>query len=114
MVILLVEDEPIIALHLQQVLAQGGHQVLHATEISDALMLTHHHHPQMALLNFKQADSGNGVQLARALRSMSAIKILFLTGSRSQDLQNGHVSDLNFGVIHKPFTLCQFKEAVRL
>ncbi|HFA50329.1 MAG TPA: response regulator [Bacteroidetes bacterium] len=109
--ILLLEDEPIIADDLKKILESKGYRVFHADGAAKALSLCARHLPGFAILNFHQKDSGDGMSLARLLRTRYLVKILFITGARDQDLSGSPSYYAGHEVLHKPYTQQQLRKA---
>lgn len=112
-IILLVEDEPVIALDVKHRLEREGHRVLCADQLDDALWLCMHHQPGLALVNFRMKGSTDGMAFARLLQARFQLPVGFLTGARSQDLSGSPDFDNRFKVLHKPFTRHQLEVFLR-
>lgn len=107
--ILLVEDEPVVALDLCLMLQHQGHEVWIASHPAEALSLCSMHLPEATILNVCYPEKMDGIALAHALRAICPLTVLFVTGARQEDL----LSALNFQsdceTLLKPFTPAQFK-----
>ncbi len=110
--ILIVEDEPIIADHVQHLLEQDGHEVWTAAQAAEAANLCAKHLPDLALLNFHQKDSADGMALACWLHSEYLMKVLFITGARPKDMAGSMDYYAAHKVLHKPFTRRQLRTAL--
>ena len=108
-IILLMEDEPIIALHLKCFLESKGYCVFHTTESSEALKVINNHIPNFAILNVKLNSTRNTMLLSRLMRTHFLMKVLFITGVRQKDIF--HLKDFYFGhtILYKPFSQLQLK-----
>jgi len=106
--ILLLEDEPVIALDLRMELEEQGFQVHVAEDVPTALQLFEKHRPSFALLNFV-LKTMDGMALARLLQSRSPVKILFITGARPKDLMASAQFNPAHGVLYKPFSIHQLR-----
>src|SRR5690242_2963160 len=101
MVILVVEDETLIALVLEIALRFAGHDVLGpAATPEEALRLAGRERPELALVDIILRDRGDGVALARALRDRYGTPSLFLSGQVPQAHAN---RDAAWGLIRKPY-----------
>jgi CheY-like chemotaxis protein len=101
MLILIVEDEPIIAMSLALELEASGHTVLGPTSTSlEAIDLVRHNRPALALLDITIEGEGDGIDLARGLQLLG-IPSVFLTAEQAQARAN---SDAALGLIAKPYT----------
>ncbi len=100
--LLLVEDEPFIALDLQLLSASAGHEVVGiADSLATALQLAASQAPDAALVDINLRDGFSGVQVSRALTGQSGVRVGFVTGNAEQLPRDfaGAVA-----VLEKPFT----------
>jgi two-component system, response regulator PdtaR len=98
--ILIVEDEPIIALSTQADLEAAGHTVVGLAVTSDeAINLAASCHPDLVLMDIRLAE-GNGVEAAQAIHSRWAIPSLFAT---SYVEHSGAVCRAALGCLRKPY-----------
>src|ERR1039458_6968932 len=78
--VLIVEDEPIVALDLKQELEMLGCEVLGVAESADeALVAAGVHRPDLALMDVRIVGSVDGIQTAGLLRAAYQIPVVFLT-----------------------------------
>ena len=112
-IILLVEDEPVIALDVKHRLEREGHRVLCADQLDDALGLCKHHQPGLALVNFQMKGSTDGMAFARLLQTRFQLPVWFMTGARPQDLSGSPDFDARFKILYKPFTRHQLTVFLR-
>jgi DNA-binding response OmpR family regulator len=81
MIILVAEDEALIALVLELTLRPGGHRVLGpVATVAEALRLADETAPELALVDINLQDGDDGVALARTLRDRYGTPSLFLSG----------------------------------
>lgn len=111
MLVLLIEDEPLIVQFIRDVLEQQGHRVLCAGNTPEALVLCDRHRPTFVMLNLRQEGAANGMTLARQLSSCFKVKMLFITGARTQDLMASPDYDPVHKVLYKPFSRKQLLQA---
>lgn len=98
--ILIVEDEPLIAMSLAWELEQAGHQVIGpAATIEASLHLARGHDVDLALLDIDLQHHGDGVKVAERLREMR-IPSVFVTGQSAIALDH---ADIAVGMIGKPY-----------
>lgn len=101
MIILIAEDEALIALVLKLALRAVGHRVLGPVDTADeALRLAATMRPEFALVDINLKHHGEGIQLARALRDRYGTPCLFLSGQISEARAN---RDAACGIIAKPY-----------
>lgn len=100
MVVLVVEDEAIIAYCSAAMLEDAGHAVLGpAHTVGQALELARTRQPEVALVDIDLETPGAGIGLASQLRAQYGTAIVFMTG-RMEALDH---SDIAGGVISKPY-----------
>ena len=101
MIILVAEDEALVALVLELALTAAGHRVLGpAATAEDALRLAEEGRPDLALLDVNLAEGGDGAAVARALRDRHGTPCLFLSG---QVAQARAARDAAWGLVRKPY-----------
>ena len=108
--ILVVEDEPLLAMLLEESLAELGHEVVgSAATVDQALVTIDGIGLDFALLDFTLADDATSAPVAIRLRN-DGIPFVYLTGHRSLPL-GGDVPVAP--LLTKPFTLDQLDAALR-
>jgi DNA-binding response OmpR family regulator len=79
-ILLIVEDQFLLAMGLRDELEDGGYQVLKlAARHQEALAFAREIKPDLALVNIDLADGDDGVALARDLKVMG-VPVLFISG----------------------------------
>lgn len=111
--ILLVEDEPVVALDMQLELEQAGHRVLAAIDADTALRMCAEHLLDLAIINFTYANSMDGMSLARILQSQYLAPVLFITGASWENMEESAYFYAGHSVLYKPFTKLQFRAAMK-
>ncbi|HYD63891.1 PhyR family response regulator anti-anti-sigma factor [Azospirillum sp.] len=110
-VILVVEDDAIIAADLSETVRGMGHLVCgNATTMDEALTLAAEHTPTLALMDIRLAEGDNGVEVARELRRQRFLPVIFVTAFPDELAKRGleHLGP----VIPKPFTRDQIEQAI--
>lgn len=98
--ILIVEDDPLIAMSLTWELEHAGHEVIGpAFTVESAVPLARIHLVELALLDIDLQQRGEGIELARRMRQMD-IPTLFV--SAQSHAAHEH-SALAMGYISKPY-----------
>ena len=101
MIILLVEDEALVALTLEMTLSEAGYTVLGpVATVRRALNLAEQTGPDLALVNIHLRDGGSGIELAGELRSRWTVPVLFVSGQSSD--ARAH-RELALGYLAKPY-----------
>ncbi len=106
--ILLAEDEPIIALHLRLEMQEMGYRVITATDAEETIKLCAQHLPEIIILNFWIKEGPDGIELIQSLRNKHNIKVMFITGARIQDVEKAKAGR-KYEVLYKPFTRKQLR-----
>lgn len=100
--VLVVEDEAILAVELESILTDLGHEVVGiAATSADALRLAAEAEPDLALVDIHLGDGPTGVAVARRLSKKRDTCVLFTTcnpGRIPHDFANA------FGALAKPFS----------
>ena len=101
MILLVAEDEALIALMLELELRDAGHEVLGpAATPEEALALAEETRPGLALIDIRLKDGGDGVALARTLRERHGVSSLFVSGQAPEALAG---RDAALGLVRKPY-----------
>jgi CheY-like chemotaxis protein len=99
--ILIVEDEILIALELESLLQDAGHEVLGiAASADEAVSMGRDLGPDLAFVDIHLADGPTGIEVARQL-ARHGVMVLFMTANAKRipdDFAQAH------GVIAKPYT----------
>lgn len=101
MIILLVEDEVLIAAALEWALQDAGHEILGPVEtIAEALGIVDQHKPDLALVNLTLKDGDDGAELARILLAQHHTPSIFITADVFHARKHRQVA---MGMIKKPY-----------
>jgi len=107
--ILIVEDEPIIAINLAIVLELAGHSIIGpARTMQAATALCGQHRPTLALVDINLEGRADGVDFARTLKQQG-IPSIFLSAQHAHALAN---KDAALGFIAKPYTAANICESL--
>jgi DNA-binding response OmpR family regulator len=109
-IILVAEDEAIIALMLAMTLDLAGHKVVGpVASVEEGLDLAEATRPELALIDIRLSGARDGVCLARSLRDRWGVPSLFISG---QTTQARAARDAALGVLGKPYDPGEVVEAV--
>jgi CheY-like chemotaxis protein len=100
--LLLVEDEALIALDLEELVASLGHEVVGVADtLQSAIDTAAAHAPDAALVDLNLRDGMTGKAVARALCASFHIRVGFITGNTDQLAGDFAGAE---AVVEKPFT----------
>jgi PAS domain S-box-containing protein len=113
--ILIVEDEPIIALDLEQELVEFGFEVAaRAHSADEALMAVEESLPDLALMDLHILGSVDGVETAKLLRDAYQIPSVFLTAHSDDRTVSRAVKEMPYGYLTKPFQSRELKATIQV
>ncbi|RME89298.1 MAG: response regulator [Planctomycetota bacterium] len=86
--ILIIDDQPESCELVQEILEDGGHQVLTATSWIDGTSQIHRHHPDLILIDVQmpQLRGPQGLQLLRQFTNRKLPKMVFLSAMDEGEL----------------------------
>lgn len=101
--VLIVEDDPLIAMLLVDSLADAGHEVVGpAATMAEALALCGASTPDLALLDIDLRDGSSGLDVARALLDRWGVRSIFASG---QVVEARQARGAALGYVRKPYAL---------
>ena len=113
--VLIVEDEPIVALDLQQELEQFGCEVVALAQSADeALIAVEETQPDLALMDLHIVGSLDGIQTARLLRDAYQVPSVFLTAYSDDVTIERAVREMPYGYLTKPFQVRELKATLQV
>ena len=113
--LLIVEDEPIVALDLKQEVEQLGCEVLGVAESADeALVAAGVHRPYLALMDVRIVGSVDGIQTAGLLRAAYHIPVIFLTSYSDENTISRAAKEMPYGYLTKPFQSGELKATLQV
>ncbi|MDE8651338.1 response regulator [Novosphingobium album (ex Liu et al. 2023)] len=107
--VLIVEDEFLLALQLEEIIADGGHAVV-GTVCDRASLGTLGERPDVALVDLNLRDGLTGPEIARRLASDYAARVIYVTANPGQI---GCPAETAIGVVHKPFSRATILAAIQ-
>lgn len=112
--VLIVEDQVLIAIHLQDLVEEAGHRVAAiAHDRAGALADAARHNPAFAIMDIRLAHGVSGLDVARELYEEHGIRCLFVSANIDEAVRN-RVADLQpLGFIGKPFLAAEVISAVQ-
>ena len=113
--ILIVEDEPIVALDLQQEIKQMGCEVVGVAESAEeALLAVSNCQTDLALMDIRIAGSMDGIQTARLMRGLYGTPSIFLTSYSDESTIARATRAMPYGYLTKPFQSGELKATLRV
>jgi DNA-binding NarL/FixJ family response regulator len=102
--VLIVEDQVLIAIHLQDLVEEAGHRVVAIAHDADsAAAAAAAQRPTVAIMDIRLAHGTSGVDVARQLYAEHGIRCLFISANINDEVRR-RVADLRpLGFIGKPF-----------
>jgi signal transduction histidine kinase len=113
--ILVVEDEPVIALDIKQRLTHLGYQVVAIADCAEAaLAAVAQHQPDLALMDIRIRGEINGIATAAKVREEHNLPVVFLTAHADAATLAQVKATQPFGYITKPFETQDLSTAIEI
>nr|WP_320011784.1 response regulator [uncultured Desulfobulbus sp.] len=113
--LLIVEDDGILAAHLQTTLDRLGHTILGPVATGEeAILLAQEHSPDLVLMDIELAGEQNGIEAAKEINRCSDIPILFLTGFSQESLLEQAKDAAPYGYLIKPVAERELAAAITM
>lgn len=110
--VLIVEDDPLVADLLEEILGEAGFEVCGvAGTVADAIELGERHNPDLGVIDFRLSGGEYGTQVAAALRQNSRFGVLYATGNPDHPLLSQAEGE---GCIAKPYSAHTVVSALRV
>jgi CheY-like chemotaxis protein len=112
--VLIVEDDPLIALHLELLLRELGHIVVGAASRgSTAIEAAREHRPDLVLMDMRLAGRRDGAEIAAEIRSRYGIPVIFMTAQSDPHSRERAWSARPIDHLVKPVSEHAFKNAMQ-
>ncbi len=100
--VLIIEDEPLIATHLEDIVRQSGHEIVaNATTADEARAAYEAHRPNLILSDVQLADGSSGIEAVKEILNSGPVPVIFITAF-PQKFLTGEAHEPAF-LITKPF-----------
>jgi CheY-like chemotaxis protein len=109
--ILLVEDEPDVALTLFEMLEELGCRCIARHCADDAFAVARTRPVDLALIDVNLGSGVDGLTLARGLQTTFGLRSIFITGDAPADLRT-QIAHLQAALLEKPITLDALRTAL--
>lgn len=110
--ILVIEDEPLLASSIKDILEESGFSVAVASSGPAALLLAFADPPDLALVDIRLAGPMNGIEVAYTLREQLGVLPIFLSGATDPHLLERAKLARPVGFLRKPFRPSQVFNAI--
>lgn len=113
--ILVVEDEPVIALDIEQRLLQLGYQVVAIADCAeDVLAIVRQSQPDLVLMDIQLQGDIDGITVATELRNRFKLAVVFLTAHADEATLDRAIAAQPYGYIVKPFQTHDLSTAIEI
>lgn len=101
--VLIVEDEALLAMQLDALLMDAGHEVVGwAMNADEAMQIFHHAKPDLAFVDLQLGEGPSGIDVAREIQATDSSVVVFVTAN-SKMLPDDFAGAI--GVISKPYSM---------
>jgi len=101
--VLIVEDEPLIALDIKKTLEEKGYDVVGiSSNGTDALAMAADYKPDIVLMDILLEGDMDGIETSMRLREHANPAIIYVTSISSNDTLNKAISSNPYGYLNKP------------
>ncbi|MGL4543744.1 MAG: response regulator, partial [Polymorphobacter sp.] len=109
--VLIIEDEPIIAMHLETIVRDLGHEVTGiASTLTEAMAAFRSTPPGLVLADIQLADASSGIDAVKAMLAERTVPVIFITAFPER-LLTGERPEPTF-LITKPFQVPTVEAAI--
>ena len=111
--VLIVEDEPIVAEAMSQLLDSAGHQIVGiAKDEASALSQAAAGRPDVVLMDIRLAGPTDGIDTAQKMQAGSPVNVVFVTAQNDPKTRARAAATQPAGFVTKPFSCGQLLDAV--
>jgi DNA-binding NarL/FixJ family response regulator len=112
--VLIVEDQVLIAIHLQDLVEEAGHRVSAiAHDTSAAITAAARQRPAFAIMDLRLANGSNGLDAAQQLYEQFGVRCLFISANIDEEVRSKAANFQALGFIGKPFLAAEVIMAVQ-
>jgi signal transduction histidine kinase len=113
--ILIVEDEALVAQHIEEQLEDFGYEVLSSVSYGElASEEVKLHQPDLVLMDIMLKGEMNGIEAARQIKTISSVPVVFLTAYGDMGMFEKAKSTKPYGFLTKPFRPQELHAAIEL
>jgi DNA-binding NarL/FixJ family response regulator len=112
--VLIVEDQVLIAIHLQDLVEEAGHRVSAiAHDTPAAITAAARERPAFAIMDLRLANGSNGLDAAQQLYEQFGVRCLFISANIDEEVRSKAANFQALGFIGKPFLAAEVIMAVQ-
>ena len=112
--VLIVEDQVLIAIHLQDLVEEAGHRVSAiAHDTAAAMAAAARQRPAFAIMDLRLANGNNGLDTAQLLYEAYGVRCLFVSANIDDDTRRRAIGYQSLGFLGKPFLPAEVIAAVQ-
>lgn len=112
--VLIVEDQVLIAIHLQDLVEEAGHRVSAiAHDTAAAMAAAARQRPAFAIMDLRLANGSNGLDAAQQLYETYGVRCLFVSANIDDDARRTAARFQSLGFLGKPFLPAEVITAVQ-
>jgi PAS domain S-box-containing protein len=113
--VLIVEDERVVATHVERSLKDAGYVVIGiAASAVEAAKLVANALPDVALVDIRLRGAGEGFEIAEWLRVDNDVPVVYMTAHTDDDTLQRAARTGAYGYVVKPFTIGEVKSALQV
>ncbi len=113
--VLIVEDERVVATHVERSLQDAGYVVTGiAASVNDVERLVADTRPDVALVDIRLRGKGAGFEIAERLRVENDVPVVYMTAHTDDDTLQRAARTGAYGYVVKPFTIGEVKSALQV
>jgi DNA-binding NarL/FixJ family response regulator len=112
--VLIVEDQVLIAIHLQDLVEEAGHRVSAiAHDTAAAMAAAARQRPAFAIMDLRLANGSNGLDAAQQLYQSYGVRCLFVSANIDEEVRKKAAQFQSLGFLGKPFLPAEVISAVQ-
>lgn len=113
--VLIVEDEALIALHLEQLAVEAGHRVIGiAFDLPEAVGFAEKERPDFAFVDMRLRNRTSGLDVARHLREHYDVPSILVSGNLDAQMREDAAQLRPIAMVGKPFLSASIVTAMAL
>lgn len=113
--VLIVEDEMVIALLLERMVKNLGHQVIgKVTSGEEAIAKVHDHQPDLILMDIRLQGEMDGIETMAHIHQMSNIPVIYISGNTDSVNQEKIEQTEYIEFLSKPVTISDLSRSLNL